>query len=329
MDTASSLLRFDAFELDTGNRRLSRDGRPVELGSRYFDALVLLLRADGALVSKERFMDEVWRGVPVTDEALTQCIRTLRRALDDDAGSPRFIQTVPKHGYRFLASVESGAAASSARLPISRLAGACTIGGLAAGIAGGLAYGVLAGTGGASASLMLAAMVGALGTLAGAALGLAMAGALAWRGRADAMLVAAGGLGGLLAGVLGNMLAHQGVSLLTGTELGEVTGPLEGLLIGIATGCVAWLALVGRGRMSVLGSGLLAGIGAGVMIALADGTLLGGSLLSLQQQLPDMRLSLGQIGLQSGAAMAPTLASIVEATVFVLAMAAAALVAKE
>ena len=57
-------------------------------------------------MSKDRFLDEVWRGVPVTDEALTQCIKTLRRQLGDDAASPRFIETVPKHGYRFIAPVE-------------------------------------------------------------------------------------------------------------------------------------------------------------------------------------------------------------------------------
>ena len=56
-------------------------------------------------MSKDRFLDEVWRGVPVTDEALTQCVRTLRRQLGDDAAEPRFIETVPKHGYRFIAPV--------------------------------------------------------------------------------------------------------------------------------------------------------------------------------------------------------------------------------
>src|SRR6186997_1080775 len=98
--------RFESFELDPGNRRLCRDGVPVELNARYLDALALLVNEQGRLVSKDRFLDEVWRGVPVTDEALTQCIKTLRRQLGDDAANPRFIETVPKHGYRFLASVE-------------------------------------------------------------------------------------------------------------------------------------------------------------------------------------------------------------------------------
>ncbi|HEX5237218.1 MAG TPA: winged helix-turn-helix domain-containing protein [Sphingomicrobium sp.] len=67
--------RFDRFELDCADRRLLRDGEPVELSSRYLDALALMLREPGRLVSKDRFLDEVWRGVPVTDEALTQCIK--------------------------------------------------------------------------------------------------------------------------------------------------------------------------------------------------------------------------------------------------------------
>jgi DNA-binding winged helix-turn-helix (wHTH) protein len=77
------------------------------VNGRYFDALVLLVRDHGRLISKDRFLEEVWRGVPVTDEALTQCVRTLRRQLGDDASRPRFIETIPKHGYRFIAPVEA------------------------------------------------------------------------------------------------------------------------------------------------------------------------------------------------------------------------------
>ena len=99
--------RFDRFCLDPSDRQLSRDDVRVDLNARYFDALALLVREGGRLVSKDRFLDEVWRGVPVTDEALTQCIKTLRRQLGDDASRPRFIETVPKHGYRFIAPVET------------------------------------------------------------------------------------------------------------------------------------------------------------------------------------------------------------------------------
>ena len=98
--------QFVGFWLDPDDRVLRRGDVPLEVNGRYLDALILLLREAGRLVSKDRFLDEVWRGMPVTEEALTQCIRTLRRQLGDDAASPRFIATVPKHGYRFIAPVD-------------------------------------------------------------------------------------------------------------------------------------------------------------------------------------------------------------------------------
>ena len=111
--TAGSF-RFDRFVLDCDDRRLRRDGEPVELNARYLDALALLVGDAGKLVPKDRFLDEVWRGIPVTDEALTQCIKTLRRQLGDAASRPRFIETVPKHGYRFIAPVEAVEPATAA-----------------------------------------------------------------------------------------------------------------------------------------------------------------------------------------------------------------------
>ncbi len=54
-----SSVRFGAFRLDPANRRLSRDGSPVDLNARYLDALILLVDSGGELVTKDRFMDEV------------------------------------------------------------------------------------------------------------------------------------------------------------------------------------------------------------------------------------------------------------------------------
>src|SRR5215208_5437915 len=138
-------IHFDRFLLDPADRQLRRDGEPVELSARYFDALALLVREPGKLVSKDRFLEEVWRGIPVTDEALTQCIKTLRRQLGDDASRPRFIETVPKHGYRFIAPVELAEDEGTATLPQQRqswrqvalLGAAGTIGGGIAGLVGG------------------------------------------------------------------------------------------------------------------------------------------------------------------------------------------------
>src|SRR5687768_9784434 len=98
---------FDGFLLDVRERSLVRGGNAVELNSRYFDALALLVRARGALVGKQRFMDEVWGDTVVTDAALTQCIKDVRRALGDDAANPRFVRTVPGHGYKFIAPVQA------------------------------------------------------------------------------------------------------------------------------------------------------------------------------------------------------------------------------
>src|SRR5262249_46733283 len=119
------------------------------------DALILLVREQGSLVTKERFLEEVWSGIPVTDEALTQCIKTLRRQLGDSAGSPRLIETVPKHGYRFIAPVEldegvreepvapaaPGAASSFSWQQLVLLGGAGMIGGGMAGVVGGVFLG--------------------------------------------------------------------------------------------------------------------------------------------------------------------------------------------
>src|SRR3954464_7975206 len=136
---------FEGFVLDTRERRLISGDQPVELNGRYLDALALLVRDCGRLVPKDQFLDEVWRGIPVTDEALTQCIRTLRRELGDDAAAPRFIETVPKHGYRFIAPVDGrpraspGAGRDWRGVLLPGIAG--TAGGATAGILGGLFYG--------------------------------------------------------------------------------------------------------------------------------------------------------------------------------------------
>ena len=100
--TSASSYRFDDFHLDASNRHLSRSGEPVALNSKYFDVLLLLVSRSGQLVEKQQIFEEVWDGVFVTDAALTQCIKDIRRQLGDDASSPRYIKTVPKHGYVFI-----------------------------------------------------------------------------------------------------------------------------------------------------------------------------------------------------------------------------------
>jgi DNA-binding winged helix-turn-helix (wHTH) protein len=94
--------RFDNFYLDAANRQLWRDRESIALNSKYFDVLLLLVSRSGQLVEKARIFEEIWSGVFVTDAALTQCIKDIRRQLGDDAANPRYIKTVPKHGYIFI-----------------------------------------------------------------------------------------------------------------------------------------------------------------------------------------------------------------------------------
>lgn len=109
---------FDDFVLDVANRQLQQDGTQVNLNARYLDALVLLVREQGQLVQKEQFFNEVWGDVVVSDAALTQCIKILRKQLGDTASNPRYIETVPRYGYRFIGTVS--AASSSGTLPDAR-----------------------------------------------------------------------------------------------------------------------------------------------------------------------------------------------------------------
>ncbi len=101
--------RFDNFHLDAANRQLWRDGESIALNSKYFDVLLLLVSRSGQLVEKARIFEEIWSGVFVTDAALTQCIKDIRRQLGDDAANPRYIKTVPKHGYIFIGNATEAA----------------------------------------------------------------------------------------------------------------------------------------------------------------------------------------------------------------------------
>ena len=98
--------RFGDFVLDVPDRQLWRGETRVDLNTRYLDALVLLVRESGRLVTKDRLFEEVWSDVVVSDSALTQCIKEIRIALGDDAANPSYVQTVPRHGYRFIAGAE-------------------------------------------------------------------------------------------------------------------------------------------------------------------------------------------------------------------------------
>ncbi len=97
--------RFDRFEIDLKNRLLKSSQGILPLNSKYFDVLVLLVKNHHQLISKQAIFDQVWRDTIVTDSALSQCIKDIRKTLGDEAHNPRFIKTVAKHGYMFIADV--------------------------------------------------------------------------------------------------------------------------------------------------------------------------------------------------------------------------------
>lgn len=297
--------RFGPYRLDPAERRLTRDGQPVEVSARYLDALILLTAEQGRLVTKDRFMDEVWRGVPVTDEALTQCIRALRRALGDDAANPRFIETVPRYGYRFIAPPEGAAAdrpaGSAPRRPawieLARVSGAAALGGGAAGVAGALAYvaaGLVApGIGAASTLLVLVSVNLLLGLAGGLFVGAGIA--LANKGsRAPLYFMLGAGAGGLVVGAIARTIGNDLLTLFFGRAPQSVTGALEGMALGAATGLAAWLALRPGGASPLARIGPAPAIGAlaGTLIALAGGRLMLGSLASLAREFPQTNLRL-------------------------------------
>lgn len=87
------------------NRISGPDGE-VHLTPRTMDVLVVLAERAGKVVDRNEFSERVWRPTVVSDDALTSCIAELRRALGDSARSPRFIQTIPKRGYRLVGGTE-------------------------------------------------------------------------------------------------------------------------------------------------------------------------------------------------------------------------------
>lgn len=313
---------FDRFMLDPDNRRLTEDGRTVELSGRYLDALVLLVGEEGRLVTKGRFLEEVWKGAPVTEEALTQCVRSLRKALGDQAARPRFIETAPRHGYRFVAAVSRGQAAAavgaetglsraeeaiptaeqSRRTAVERFAGqgrAGLIGGGAAGLAGGLAYGFVGVADGAGAAasglLVLAALTSAVGMIGGAGVGLGVGAAAftsRWRG---SWSVVGGACGGMAVGAVVRLAGLDAFALLFGSAPGAMTGAGEGMLLGAAIGAGVWVAQTRRRRVAVLAGAVLTG-SAGVISALLGGRLMGGSLAALAAQFPGARLRMDHLG---------------------------------
>ncbi len=102
------LIRFGLFEVDTRSGELRRQGSKVNLQEQPFQALVLLLERSGEVVTREELNKRLWPEDTFVDfeRGLNKAINKLRAALRDDAEKPCFIETLPQHGYRFIAPLE-------------------------------------------------------------------------------------------------------------------------------------------------------------------------------------------------------------------------------
>lgn len=95
-------LQFDDFHLDEANARLQRAGLVVNLAPKAFALLCALARQPGKLVSKNELLDSVWGHQHFSESVLKTVVSELRAALSDDSNHPRYIETVPRRGYRFI-----------------------------------------------------------------------------------------------------------------------------------------------------------------------------------------------------------------------------------
>jgi Tol biopolymer transport system component/DNA-binding winged helix-turn-helix (wHTH) protein len=96
---------FGEFRIDARERLLSKDGKLIPVNFKSFDVLLVLIQNQGQLLEKEELMNRVWAEAIVEEANLKNCISALRKALGDTPGQSRYIQTLPKLGYKFVAPV--------------------------------------------------------------------------------------------------------------------------------------------------------------------------------------------------------------------------------
>src|SRR5215470_11939106 len=101
-----TVYRFGPFEVNAASAELLKNGRRVRLQEQPYRLLLVLLENSGGIVSREELRSRLWPGDTFVDfdGSLRVAVRKLREALEDDAETPRYIETIPKRGYRFIVS---------------------------------------------------------------------------------------------------------------------------------------------------------------------------------------------------------------------------------
>src|SRR6266849_1017479 len=121
---SSKLVRFGIYEVDLGTSELRKQGRKIKLQEQPCRILAILLEQRGAVVTREDLRKRLWSDDTFVDfdHSLNTAIMRLREALSDSSDNPRFIETLPRHGYRFIAPAEeiaSGVDKASDRLEVA------------------------------------------------------------------------------------------------------------------------------------------------------------------------------------------------------------------
>src|SRR5215469_3767466 len=104
MSQTNSQYEFGSFKVDPAERSLTRDGAAVRLPPKVFDTLMVLVENRGRLVAKDELITRIWPDTFIEEATLARNISDLRKALGQ-AADQKYIETVPKHGYRFVAAV--------------------------------------------------------------------------------------------------------------------------------------------------------------------------------------------------------------------------------
>jgi TolB-like protein/DNA-binding winged helix-turn-helix (wHTH) protein/Tfp pilus assembly protein PilF len=100
------IYRFAEYTLEASEHRLKRGSHEIYLPPKNYEMLLYLVERHGHLVKKNELLDTLWADTIVTESTLTHCIEEVRKVLGDDAHHPRFIKTIPRMGYKFIAGVE-------------------------------------------------------------------------------------------------------------------------------------------------------------------------------------------------------------------------------
>jgi DNA-binding winged helix-turn-helix (wHTH) protein len=328
--------RFSDVTLSTRKRLLIRDGQQLPLIPRYLDLLIFLIERRRDAVHRREIFDRVWSDVIVSDSALSQAIRTLRRTLGDDPREPRFIRTVSRHGYQFTCpdvieepdedvpepvrapEVESdlsagarsakaeqtrqkvGASLTALMTGATRAGAGSALAGAAAGIAGGLLLSVAPDN---TAPLAIVPVLVVVGAGAGAAGGLGVGAGLAVAESSSRLRHAVGltigaAAGGAAIGMAVQWLMRWSLAAVVGLNL-PIGGAVEGLVIGAAAGVgYAIAGRLGPARSRVYRAAVVAACCAAGALALtwAGRPLAGGTLHLIAREARGSQISLTPLG---------------------------------